>query len=178
MFGDIIYVERRPIVFGSTKPRENPESRLIDRLIYRFVPYRHYGIEVENEQVIHFYGSSFRNRTSSKIIKSPMEDFRAGGKIEVLQVKRRIRLSREDTVRRAHSALGEAKIKYSVNKNNCEHFAYWCATGNYYSTQSDFLGKGKNILELRKKVVPITTRTKKKTIELSMYVYKKILRRA
>ena len=177
MFGEIIYVDRKPVIIGSTKSRENPDSEWIDKLIYRFVPYRHYGIEVENSQVIHFYGSSFKNRASSRIIKSSMEEFLVGGEKEVVKVTN-IRLSREDTVRRAYSVLGTTKIKYSINKSNCEHFSYWCATGNYYSAQLDIISKSKGVLLLPSKVVPITVKTKDKTVELSLKLYKKILKRA
>ncbi|ELT87030.1 hypothetical protein CAPTEDRAFT_222606 [Capitella teleta] len=36
-------------------------------------------------------------------------------------------LSPEETLKRAHSKLGEGK--YNVWSNNCEHFATWCKTG-------------------------------------------------
>lgn len=32
-----------------------------------------------------------------------------------------------------------AETLYSAFKNNCEHFAYWCKTGQHYSPQANGL---------------------------------------
>jgi hypothetical protein len=151
MFGDIIYVERKPIFWGSTKVRENEDSKWIDKLIFRTMSYRHFGVEVENNCVIHFHANSFHMRKHAEIKKVSMDTFLLGG---------------------------EKEECYSINKNNCEHFVYWCATGNPYSTQTYFINKGQDVWMLRKKVVPFTVRTKNRTLRLSMDIYKRILRRA
>lgn len=177
MFGDIIYVERKPILFGSTKLRENEDSKLIDRLIFRIVPYRHFGIEVENNNVIHFHANSFHQRKNSSIVKAPMEDFLLGGKKQILHYTRD-GFSRDIVVNRAYSALGNSTQRYSIYTNNCEHFAYWCATGSNYSTQTYYINKGQDVLMLRKKVLPLTIRTKDRTVRFSVDLYKRILRRA
>lgn len=178
MFGDIIYVERRPTLHRSTKGRENLNSRWIDKLIFRTVPYRHYGVEVENGYVIHFHASSYFNRKQSRIVKVTMDEFLLDGEKAVLGIPSN-RYSRQATVERAYSMLGEVELAYSVNKNNCEHFAYWCATGQRVSNQTAYIKRGKTILMIpAKKVGPITVRTKDFTVNWSLRLYRKILRRA
>lgn len=193
MFGDIIYVERKPMYLRSIDMRKNEDSGWIDKFIFRFVPYRHYGIEVENGQVIHFHSSAYHKRKLATIKKVPMDIFLLGGKKIVLEMPRSSRLSREETVERAYSAIGEAPMAYSINRNNCEHFAMWCATGTYHSKQSYYLSKGQDVLLLPTKVpsqvkkvvpytmnhvVPATIRTKDKTIQLSVSLYRRLLKRA
>lgn len=186
MFGDIIYVQRNPIIFGSTKERENEDSRLIDKMIFRMVPYRHYGIEVENGYVIHFHSSSYRKRKLSRVKKVTLETFLLGGGTARTLPIIGERLTRQETVARAYASLGEATMVYSINKNNCEHFAYYCATGNYHSAQTHLLSKGQDVLMLptkvvpltRNKIVPMTVRTKNRTVKFSIELYKKILRKA
>lgn len=181
MYGDIVYVDRRPTLFRNTKKRENAESRWLDKLIFRTVPYRHYGIEVENGYVIHFSAPNFMNRKKSIISKVPMELFLLDGQKKVLHIGTE-RLSREETVQRAYSMLGRTEKNYSISNNNCEHFAFWCATGAYHSTQTYLLSKSQTVLmypvRLSGKVVPMTVMTKNKTVELSLYLYRKILKRA
>ncbi len=177
MFGDIIYVERKPILLGSTKVRENEYSKWIDKLIFRTMSYRHFGIEVENNYVIHFHANSFHMRKHAEIKKVSMETFLLGGE-KVIMHHIKDSYARERIVTRAYSALGKREECYSINKNNCEHFVYWCATGNPYSTQTYFINKGQDVWMLRKKVVPFTVKTKNRTLRLSMDIYKRILRRA
>lgn len=177
MFGDIVYVERRPTGLRSTKKRENKDSKLIDRLIYRTIPYRHYGIEVEDNYVVHFHASSFRLRKTSSIKKVKVEEFLLGGELKVLGHLTNA-YSNEVTAERAYSALGKVELPYSINNNNCEHFVYWCSTGKRYSTQTYLINKGQVVMMLPNKAVLLTIKTKDKTIRTSITLYNKILRRA
>lgn len=193
MFGDIIYVERRPMYFGSIDMRKNEDSGWIDKFIFRFARYRHYGIEVENGNVIHFHSTAYHKRKQATIKKVPMDVFLLGGSKSILELPKNVRLSREETVDRAYSALGVSPMAYSVNRNNCEHFAMWCSTGVYHSKQSYYLSKGHDVLLLPTKVpsqvkkvvpytmnhvVPATIRTKDRTIRFSVSLYKRLLKRA
>lgn len=177
MYGDIILVERRPTLFHSTKLRENPQSKWVDKLIFRTVPYRHFGIEVENGQVIHFSADNFFSRKTSIIKKVPMSQFLLDGEKRVLHLGK-TRLSREETVFRAYSMIGTTEKDYSISNNNCEHFAFWCATGEYHSDQVWWISKGQYILLLPTRVIPFTVRTKNRTVKLSMHLYDRLLRRA
>lgn len=47
--------------------------------------------------------------------------------------------SPEETIKRAYSRIGEKK--YSLVKNNCEHFAMWCKTGIAMSSQVKRIAK-------------------------------------
>ncbi len=116
MFGDIVFVQRTPMLFKSIKIRCNEDTRLIDKLIYRLGRYRHYGIEVENGNVIHFHSTAYHKRKLATIKKVPMSEFLAGGEVSILQLPKSSRLSREEIVERAYEALGEAPIPYSINK--------------------------------------------------------------
>lgn len=183
MYGDIVYVERRPALLGSIEKRSTEESGIIDKLIFRFGFYRHFGIEVENGNIIHFHSTSYHKRKEATIKKVTTEDFLAGGRLSVLRLVGS-RYSRTDTVMRAYSALGEAQAPYSINRNNCEHFAMWCATGNYHSKQAYFFEKGHDVLlyptKVSGKVIsvvpftmnmmgPLAGRTRAKTVQFGAY---------
>lgn len=192
MYGDIIYVERRAALFGSIKERLNEDSRLMDKIIMRCGFYRHFGIEVENGYVIHFHTNSFHRRRFAEIKKVTMDEFLANGKGVILRIVGE-RFSKIETVARAYEALHTPPMPYSINRNNCEHFAMWCATGSHSSSQSYFIEKGQNVLlyptKFTGKVIsvvpytlnmvgPLTKRTKNRTVKISVGLYKKILRRA
>lgn len=121
--------------------------------------YEHYAIYAGDRRVIHYAGetSDFIGRVS--IHEAPFEEFLKGssdyfvisfeGKYPVkihhstkfisggysgcCGIKWKKKYSPDETLKRAYSRIGEAK--YSVIKNNCEHFALWCKTGNAESTQ-------------------------------------------
>lgn len=111
--------------------------------------YDHYGIYLGNDQVIQYTLSQdrikleirktnfaqFLHRSSTffildcefeKPLKSDPIKYRGG--LFRLPV-----FSREETVRRAESRLGE--VEYNLLSNNCEHFAIWCKTGISISYQ-------------------------------------------
>ncbi len=54
MFGDIIYVERKPLLWKSVEKRANPNSKRIDYIIFRTAKYRHYGIDIGYGRVVPF----------------------------------------------------------------------------------------------------------------------------
>lgn len=192
MYGDIVYVERRPALYRSVEERSTEDSRFIDKLIFRVGFYRHYGIEVENGNVIHFHSTSYHKRKLAQIKKVPMDTFLLGGSGAVLRLVGE-RYSRSETVARAYEALGVAQIPYSINRNNCEHFAMWCATGSSHSRQAYFFEKGHDVLLYPTKVTgkiysvvpytvnkfgPMTKRTRSRTMAFGARLYKRIRRRA
>lgn len=121
--------------------------------------YEYYGIYAGNGRVIHYAGeaSDFNGRVS--IHEAPFEEFLKDGNdyfVGSFEGKHPIKIhsstrfvtgsffdsgnikwmknySAKETLERAYSRLGETK--YSLIKNNCEHFAMWCKTGNAESTQ-------------------------------------------
>ncbi|MEN1759195.1 lecithin retinol acyltransferase family protein [Anoxynatronum sibiricum] len=135
MQGDILFVMREPLRFGSIGIRVNDETRWIDRLIIRFLRYRHYGIEVEDGQVIHFYCNSLLALPQATIAKVPLAVFAKDGVVKVDRSVKRL-YSRELVVKRAYSQLNSNFEGYHYSQNNCEHFAVWCATGERQSQQN------------------------------------------
>jgi len=99
--------------------------------------YRHYGIYTGNGRVIHYssVGGDFGN--DACVRETSLKQFARGGTCRVVDftanINRTKTYSREDTVRRARSRIGDKR--YNVIFNNCEHFVYWCKTGKNKSTQ-------------------------------------------
>lgn len=71
--------------------------------------------------------------------------FRTGREIAVQAILRDYRVrSPEETLKRARSRLGETR--YNLATRNCEHFAFWCATGLAASQQVEgFLHGGASL---------------------------------
>ena len=98
--------------------------------------YRHYGVYVGGETVVHFSGGRGHEISLRRacIRKSTLEDFARGGEIQI-ETKCKEAFSREETVMRALNAVGSEKGKYALPWNNCEHFANWCRYGKKSSLQ-------------------------------------------
>lgn len=141
MYGDIIYVDRHPLLWRSTEHRKNPDSDLLDIMIYRVSKYRHYGVDLGNGNVAHFNGLSFLRRQDSAITEDSMEVFIKDGILGVI-ADIPYGYSRDEVVNRAKAQIGTNFGGYSVVHNNCEHFALWCATGMKESRQAVFLKYG------------------------------------
>lgn len=47
--------------------------------------------------------------------------------------------TRSKIIRRARAEMENEETLYSISSDNCEHFANWCATGEYYSHQIGLL---------------------------------------
>jgi hypothetical protein len=146
MEGDIIYVLRKPLVFKSYHVRKNDRSCRLDQLIARTLIYKHYGIEVEDGNVIHFICDSVSCLEEGAVRKTTMEEFLKDG-VKTVDTNIKYKFSRERVVKRAYSKLNNKFGGYHWLKNNCEHFAVWCASGTKASRQV----KGKVILKYSKK---------------------------
>ncbi len=104
--------------------------------------FHHYGIYADDGEIIQF-GLAPMLRLSVKesdieVCTTDLEGFADGGEVEVglydekeLQEKR----TPDETVKTARSRLGEKG--YSILYNNCEHFAYECAFGKSYCSQTE-----------------------------------------
>lgn len=129
MRGDIIFVERFPLgLKASTECRISPDSCVLDRLIFRFLTYKHYGVDIGDGKIIHFYCSSILKIPKASINLCTPEEFCRDG---ILQIEDDIPLnfSPEEIAQRAESMLHTNFDGYRVKYNNCEHFSMWCATG-------------------------------------------------
>ena len=93
--------------------------------------YSHHGIDMGDGTVIHFTGEPLQVHRA-RVERTDMATFLRGGKARV--VRHRGPVLPDDEVIAAAEALLTAG-KYSVFRNNCEHFATYCKTGHVRSWQ-------------------------------------------
>lgn len=98
--------------------------------------YKHYGVYVGNNTVVHFSGGYGHELSAHRacIRKTTLENFSKDGEVQI-ETKCAESYSRKDTVMRALNAVGSEKGKYALPWNNCEHFANWCRYGKKRSAQ-------------------------------------------
>ena len=101
--------------------------------------YKHYGIYVGHDSVIHFAGPKGHEIEASQadIIETSIEDFLRGDLLEIQDDDGREPLPKREIIRRAKSKLYSCKGDYSLLFNNCEHFANWCRYDKSISKQVD-----------------------------------------
>ncbi len=95
--------------------------------------YRHHGIYVGDGRVVHYAGLNRRLR-AGPVEEIQFSRFEAGRGI-VLIDRGPGPYAPDEVIRRARSRLGENR--YSVLRNNCEHFSEWCISGEPRSSQVD-----------------------------------------
>jgi hypothetical protein len=86
--------------------------------------YRHYGIYINENCVIHYDGKidDFFLREMC-IIKTTMDRFLDGNSQYYID-KRNSKFDNDEVVKRATQKIGEEK--FNLIFNNCEHFSMWC----------------------------------------------------
>ena len=137
--GDIIFVHRSPLHIKNL--------------------YKHYGIYIGNNKVVHFTALGCSRETNAKLAyiqETSLEQFINGGLYEIERFTFNV-FSKTEIVNRAKQSIGKGIGTYSLIFNNCEHFAKWCATGIAVSSQVNrivraILGEmGFNMIVLRSK---------------------------
>lgn len=93
--------------------------------------YSHHGIDMGDGTVIHFSGEPF-SRNKASICRVTLAEFLVGGRMVVVRY-RGTQLAPDVVAAAAEAAL--ARQKYCLWRNNCEHFATWCKTGQRRSRQ-------------------------------------------
>ena len=105
---------------------------LVDRIFYK-----HYGVYAGKGRVIHYSSLNGDFGLDACVRESSLEHFANGGICDIVQFTENHgqvgHFSREETVQRAYSRLGERQ--YNLIFNNCEHFALWCKIGKNKSVQ-------------------------------------------
>ncbi len=98
--------------------------------------YKHYGVYVGNNTVVHFSGGKGHELSAcrARIRKTSLENFSRNGEVQV-ETRCTESYSPKETVMRALDAVGSEKGKYALPWNNCEHFANWCRYGKKRSAQ-------------------------------------------
>ena len=150
MEGDVIFVHRKRLGLKPFTNRKSAHSTRIDELICRTCTYKHYGIEVEDGNVIHFICDSIFLTKYGMIKKVTMDEFLKDGEKEV-DTTINYKYSRKHIVKRAYSKIDTTFDGYHPFKNNCEHFTAWCANGFKTSSQSDFTRKAYTLIKLPKR---------------------------
>lgn len=96
--------------------------------------YTHHGIDLGDGTVVHLSGEPLR-RKEAKVCRVSLEEFLKDGALEMVEHGPQSR-SPELIVKSALACLGDSG--YDVWRNNCEHFASFCATGRKDSHQVTF----------------------------------------
>ena len=104
-----------------------------DHLVTPRTVYTHHGLYVGDDSVIHYSGLANDNADGDIEIVS-LAKF-ANQKEVYVRTHIPRNYSREESIDRAYSRLGEDK--YNVLFNNCEHFVNWCIDGEHKSEQVD-----------------------------------------
>ena len=100
--------------------------------------FTHHGIYVGRGKVVQ-YGGLARGLRRAPVEEVPMTEFARGYPIWVRSEASR-RFDGDAVVYRARSRVGENR--YSVLRNNCEHFCEWCVRGEPRSHQvNDWLSR-------------------------------------
>ncbi len=97
--------------------------------------YRHYGVEVERFNVVHFSGETSNLGKDAKIQITSRYKFLNGGKFSIEHLLKP-KFKRDEIAQRAYDQLNSDFGGYNVFKNNCEHFTTWCATDSRDSRQA------------------------------------------
>ncbi len=92
----------------------------------------HHAIAVGDGSVVEL------SKAERLVRRVPLDVFARGRRVDV--VEHESCLDAEEVVKRALSRVGD--VGYDVLSNNCEHFAWWCKTGDHRSRQSEAFRRG------------------------------------
>lgn len=92
----------------------------------------HHAIAVGDGSVVEL------SKAERVVRRVPLEVFARGRRVEV--ISHETCLDADEVVRRALSRVGD--VGYDVLSNNCEHFAWWCKTGEHRSRQTERFRQG------------------------------------
>ena len=95
--------------------------------------YRHYGIYINENCVIHYDGKLDDVFLRKMCIRETTMDRFLGGKTSYYIDTRKAKFYNEEVVTRARQCIGEEK--FNLVARNCEHFAMWCKIGKSRSNQ-------------------------------------------
>lgn len=172
MKGDVIYKEVRFYLY-ELEEFLSPEliAWLEDKTRDVLFSFRHYGVDIGNEMVIHFGSPCRLTSTGARVKYSSLGDFLLGssGK-KVDRLLGHTRLPIDLIVERAKSQVGTDFGGYDLFNNNCEHFAFWCATGDLVSYQVPFI-----VLDnLKYKLVGLKERGNNYSLKVPFFEAKKL----
>lgn len=143
MKGDVIYVE-----FTLSDSQREVIQKLypIGPLVNLVSSYRHYGIDIGDGSVVHFTGKDLMLTNDATVQLTLGEQFSQGREYKI-DIIVRPKYDGETVVRRAMNKVDSDFGGYDLLRNNCEHFANWCAAGERTSRQVFFLNDDQNVFE-------------------------------
>ena len=98
--------------------------------------YKHYGIYIGNDEVVHFSHYKNESNKDTRIIKTSLQEFVNGDPAYIEGVEKgRPSNSNEETAKKAEKLIGSYAMGYSVIFHNCEHFANYCKYNENGSSQ-------------------------------------------
>jgi hypothetical protein len=107
--------------------------------------YIHYGIFVDNNEVVHYAPKDTPgNPTKNLILDGPknavihsvtLDKFLNGNYLIIDNEYKPLKYNQKQTIERAKSKINSNKGEYNLLSHNCEHFASWCMTGKSQSKQ-------------------------------------------
>lgn len=144
MKGDVIYVE---LALKDAEREMIKKLYPVGPLVNLISSYRHYGIDAGDGGVVHFTGKDLiLTNADARIKHTSFEQFSEGRKSKI-DIIVRPKYDRKTVVKRSLDKVGSDFGGYDLLRNNCEHFAYWCATGERTSRQVFFLNDDQNVAE-------------------------------
>jgi hypothetical protein len=98
--------------------------------------YKHHGIYIGEDQVVHFHGSSPED---AEIKQTSLQEFSNGNPVYIQQYTHTFAgvCPSNKVVKRAKKMIGYFRGQYDLFTFNCEHFAVMCKTGMIGSRQID-----------------------------------------
>lgn len=140
MLGDIIYVSSDKWQFGFQEYKDTNNK------------YRHYGIDVGNNEVVHFVNYNKEGYLISKVLISSLDDFKGMGILGKCY-RTSYEFSKYEIINRALKCVTNNFEKYNPYNNNCEHFVRWCVTGKKYYNDINRYIRIRNNLEKYRELV-------------------------
>lgn len=121
--GDIIFISNIKWEYGFQENMDENNT------------FRHYGIDVGDNKVIHFLNYDLLGNKVDKVVISTKDEFSRGFKIKKC-FKTSYKYTNDEIVQRAYKILSSGFGKYDSLNNNCEHFVRYCVTGMKTVTNS------------------------------------------
>jgi hypothetical protein len=120
-------IQRRGVPVGSHLVVERRRPKL------RLRVYTHHGIYLGRYMVAHYSEPETGVFRKGQIRRVELDDFAKGGRIGI---RRYEKASPRDEVLRRVAEMESRQPGYNLLRSNCEHFATYCATGDYRSKQA------------------------------------------
>jgi hypothetical protein len=135
MAGQLVYVEKNILVGNNPRPEIGLSVQVMEALERTSILYKHYGIDVGEEKVVHYSGDMGMIEGDMLVRLSTREEFSQGQPI-YQENELNLKFSTEEIIERAMGRVGSNFGGFNLLDNNSETFALWCVTGALYTRQN------------------------------------------